>query len=114
TSDREKGTDAADVKKLLLTLDIGSHINARHELLPESGSDAGGRVDRERGHGCLCSRSLSKLLVSLSISSSFPVDAIHSGQVSVPLAPFALQMSSTCHPSPWHGCSPSPTPTRAP
>ena len=73
-----------------------------------------GRVDRERGHCCLFSRSLSKLLVSLSISSSFPVDDIHSGQVCVPLAPFAFQMSSACHPSPCHGFSPSPTTTMAP
>jgi hypothetical protein len=28
----------ADVKKLLPTLDIGSHINARHELLPKAGA----------------------------------------------------------------------------
>src|SRR5437870_3618894 len=79
-----------------------------------SGSDVGGRVDRERGHCCLFSRSLSKLLVSLSISSSFPVDDIHSGQVCVHLAPFAFQMSPTCHPSPCNGLSPSPTTTMAP
>src|SRR5262245_33882652 len=79
-----------------------------------SGSDIGGRVDRERGHGCLFSRSLSTLLVSLSISSSFPVADSHAGQVCVPLAPFALQMSAPCHPSPCHGCSPSPTTPMAP
>jgi hypothetical protein len=28
----------ADVKKLLLTLDIGSHINAGRQLLPEAGA----------------------------------------------------------------------------
>jgi hypothetical protein len=30
--------DAADVTKLLPTLDIGSHINARRELLLEAGA----------------------------------------------------------------------------
>src|SRR5262249_41355139 len=64
-----------------------------------SGSDVGGKIDRERGHGCLFSRSLSKLLVSLSSSSSFPGDDSHLGQVCGPLAPFALQMSSPCHPA---------------
>src|SRR5262249_10500980 len=81
---------------------------------PAAGSGSAGRVDRERGHYGLFSRSLSKLLVSLSISSSFPVDDIHSGQVSVHLAPFAFQMSSTCHPSPCNGLSPSPTTLMAP
>jgi hypothetical protein len=33
--DKRKNYDA-DVKKLLPTLDIGSHINARPELLPEA------------------------------------------------------------------------------
>ena len=79
-----------------------------------SGRETRGRVDRERGHCCLFSQSLSKLLVSLSISSSFPIDDIHSGQVAVPLAPVALQMSSTCHPSPCNGLSPSPTTMRSP
>src|SRR5215831_3561771 len=88
--------------------------DAERQRSPAAGSGSGGRVDRERGHCCLFSRSLSKLLVSLSISSSFPVDDIHSGQVSVHLAPFAFQISSTCHPSPCNGFSPSPTTMMAP
>ena len=99
---------------LTLTIIPSTRFDAERWRSPAAESGSGGRVDRERGHCCLFSWSLSKLLVSLSISSSFPVDDIHSGQVGVPLAPFAFQMSSACHPSPCNGFSPSPTTTMAP
>jgi hypothetical protein len=34
----QRKNEEADVKKLLPTLDIGSHINAGHELLPKAGA----------------------------------------------------------------------------
>jgi hypothetical protein len=38
SADAGEHTDDDDVKKLPPTLDIGSHINAGHELLPEAGA----------------------------------------------------------------------------
>jgi hypothetical protein len=50
-----------------------------------SGSEAGGSVDRARGHGCLCSRPLSTLRVSLAIARSVPGDASPAAEGAVPL-----------------------------
>src|SRR5262249_59972271 len=38
SSDRQRKNSDADVKKLLPTLDIGSHINAAPQPLPEAGA----------------------------------------------------------------------------
>ena len=67
---------------------LRSHGAARPA--PHSGSEARGGGHRERDQCRLCSRSLSKLRVRLSISSRVPVDDLHAGQLSGPLARGAL------------------------